>query len=89
MDVFNPFQPEVIDVYEAKRKHGKRLCFHGGVSPQRLLPYGTPENVKAEARRLMAEIGRDGGHIIAPAHPIPKDVPAENIRALIEAVQGQ
>jgi len=89
VDVFNPFQPEVIDVYEAKREYGKYLTFHGGVSTQRLLPYATPEEVKTEARRLMAKIGRDGGYIIAPAHSIPKDVPAENMAALIEAVQGQ
>ena len=87
--VFNPFQPEVMDVYEIKRQYGKHLSFYGGVSTQQLLPYGTPEQVKAEARRLMREVGRDGGYIIAPAHGIPKDVPAENMAALIEAVQDQ
>ena len=87
--VFNPFQPEVMDVYEIKRQYGKHLSFYGGVSTQQLLPYGTPEQVKAAARRLMREVGRDGGYIIAPAHSIPKDVPAENMAALIEAVQDQ
>ena len=89
LEMFNPFQPEVIDVYEAKREYGKDLTFYGGVSTQRLLPYATPEEVKAEAEELMREIGRDGGYIIAPAHSTPKDVPAENLAALIEAVQEQ
>jgi len=89
VDCFNPFQPEVIDVYAAKREFGDRLSFFGGVSTQRLLPYGTPAEVKAEARRLMREIGRDGGYIIAPAHSIPKDAPPENMMALIEAVNEQ
>ena len=62
-----------------------RLAFLGGVSTQRTLPYGTPDEVKAEARRLMAEIGRGGGYIIAPAHAIPGDVPLENMLALLEA----
>jgi uroporphyrinogen decarboxylase len=86
LDCFNPFQPEVMDVYEMKRLHRDRLSFWGGISTQRLLPYGTPEEVRAEARRMMAEVGKDGGYIIAPAHAIPGDAKPENIMALIEAV---
>ncbi len=89
LDCFNPFQPEVMDVYEMKRLYGDRLTFFGGVSTQRLLPYGTPDEVRAEAKRLMAEVGRDGGYIIAPAHAIPGDAKPENIMALIEAVNDQ
>lgn len=89
LDCFNPFQPEVMDVYEMKRQYGKDLSFFGGVSTQRLLPYGTPEEVKAEARRLMSEVGRDGGYILAPAHSIPRDARPENMAALIEVVNDQ
>jgi uroporphyrinogen decarboxylase len=89
LDCFNPFQPEVIDVYAAKREFGDRLSFYGGVSTQHLLPYGTPAEVKAEAKRLMQEVGSSGGYIIAPAHAIPKDAPPENMMALIEAVNEQ
>ena len=89
LDCFNPFQPEVIDVFAAKREFGDRLSFFGGVSTQHLLPYGTPTEVKEQAKRLMAEVGKDGGYIIAPAHAIPGDAPAENMAALIEAVNEQ
>jgi len=88
LDCFNPFQPEVMDVYEMKRLHGDRLSFWGGISTQRLLPYGTPDEVRAEARRMMAEVGRDGGYIVAPAHAIPGDAKPENTMALIETVNG-
>ncbi|MBI3920824.1 MAG: uroporphyrinogen-III decarboxylase-like protein, partial [Armatimonadetes bacterium] len=84
LDCFNPFQPEVMDPYEMKRQHGDRLSFWGGVSTQQLLPYGTPEEVRAEVRRLIKEVGRDGGYILAPAHGIPGDAKPENIMALIE-----
>jgi len=86
LDCFNPFQPEVMDVYEMKRVYGGRLSFWGGISTQRLLPYGTPDEVKVEARRMMSEVGRDGGYILAPAHSIPGDAKPENILALIEVV---
>lgn len=89
LDCFNPFQPEVMDPYEMKRLYGDRLSFWGGVSTQRLLPYGTPDEVRTEVRRLMTEVGRNGGYLCAPAHSIPGDARPENIMALIETVNNQ
>lgn len=89
LDVFNPFQPEVMDLGEMKQRYGHALTFYGGVSVQRLLPFGTPEEVRGEVRRLLAEIGAGGGFIIAPSHDLPADVPLANMLAFIETVQTQ
>jgi len=89
VDVFNPFQPEVMDVLEMKRRYGRHLTFFGGISTQRTLPYGTPAQVRDEVRRLLDTIGRDGGYIAAPAHDIPRDARPENISAMLEVLQGQ
>ena len=89
LDVFNPFQPEVIDVYEAKRLYGDRLSFYGGISTQKTLPYGSVADVKDEVRRLLDSIGRDGGYIASPAHDVPRDAKPENIAAMIETLQAQ
>ena len=89
LDCFNPFQPEVMDVYEMKRVYGDKLSFWGGISTQKLLPFGTPDEVRAEAKRMMREVGKSGGYIIAPAHGIPGDAKPENILALIETVNEQ
>ena len=89
LDVFNPFQPEVIDVFAAKAQFGDRLSFFGGISTQRLLPYGTPQQVRTEVRILLKEIGRDGGYIAAPAHSIPGDAKPENILAMLEVLGDQ
>ena len=89
LDMFNPFQPEVMDVEKVKREFGKHLTFHGGISTQRTLPYGTPDDVRDEVRRRIETIGKDGGYICAPAHGIPGDVPVENMVALIETLQDQ
>jgi uroporphyrinogen decarboxylase len=86
VDIFNPFQPEVIDVFEAKRKYGRDLSFHGGISTQRTLPYGTPQQVRDEVRRLMDEVGKEGGLIAAPAHAIPGDAKPENMAAMFEVL---
>lgn len=89
VNVFNPFQPEVMDIFEMKRKYGDRLTFFGGISVQRLLPFGTPQEIRRETRRILREIGKGGGYIASPSHAIPKDVPVENILALIETFQNQ
>ncbi|MGA2069679.1 MAG: uroporphyrinogen decarboxylase family protein [Thermoguttaceae bacterium] len=85
---FNPFQPEVMDVYSLLPRYRGRLAFHGGLSTQRTLPFGTVDDVRAEVRRLLA-LGGDGGYIFAPAHDVEGDVPLENMLAAIELVQNQ
>lgn len=87
LDVFNPFQPEVMDPYEMKRLYGDRLAFYGGLSVQRLLPYGTPRQIRDEVIRLMDKIGEGGGFIISSSHDLTGDIPLENMVALIETVR--
>ncbi|MBN1557419.1 MAG: uroporphyrinogen-III decarboxylase-like protein [Lentisphaerae bacterium] len=88
LNCFNPFQPEVMDVHALMRRYRGRLAFHGGLSTQRTLPFGTPEAVRRETRDLIA-MGRAGGYILAPAHAVEGDVPLENMLAFLEAVQAQ
>jgi len=89
LDLFNPFQPEVIDVFAAKQRYGRELSFFGGISTQRLLPFGTPEQVREEVKRLLDVVGNDGGLVAAPAHSIPGDARPENILAMIEVLHEQ
>ena len=88
LSCFNPFQPEVMDVYELLPRYRGRLAFHGGLSTQRTLPFGTPDDVREETRRLL-ELGHEGGYILAPAHDVEGDVPLENMLAMIDEVQAQ
>lgn len=89
VEVFSPFQPEVMDVVEMKRRFGDRLAFYGGVSTQKTLPQAGPEGVRAEVRRLIDAVGKGGGYILAPAHDVQRDVPLENLLALLDEVQSQ
>ena len=88
LSCFNPFQPEVMDVLALHRQYRGRLTFHGGLSTQRTLPYGTVDDVRRETRRLL-DMGREGGYIFAPAHDVEGDVPLENMLAFIHLVQDQ
>ena len=88
LNCFNPFQPEVMDVYALLPRYRGRLAFHGGLSTQRTLPFGTPDDVRCETRRLL-DLGQAGSYVLAPAHDVEGDVPLENMLAMIETVHGQ
>jgi uroporphyrinogen decarboxylase len=66
------------------REFGKNLCFWGGVDTQRVLPFGTPEEVAAEVRRRIGELGRGGGYVLASVHNIEADVPGINLLTMCQ-----
>ncbi|MGB8646722.1 MAG: uroporphyrinogen decarboxylase family protein [Anaerolineae bacterium] len=88
LNCFNPFQPDVMDVYALMKQYRGRLTFHGGLSVQSTLPRGTPDEVRRESKRLL-DAGREGGYIFAPSHDVTRDVPLENMLAFIEIAQQQ
>ncbi len=69
VDCFNPFQPEVMNIFQLIEQYRDCLSFHGGLSTQQTLPYGTPQDVVRETRRLIDK-GRPGGYILALAHDV-------------------
>jgi len=88
LNCFNPFQPEVMDIFGLMEAYRGRLAFHGGLSTQKTLPEGSPDEVKRQTQRLL-EAGAKGGYIFAPAHAVQRDVPLENMLAFIEALRSQ
>ena len=87
VDVLDPIQPTCPDMQpeSLKREFGERLCFHGGIDMQNLLPKATAAEVEAEARRYCEVLGKDGGYILGPAHLFQPDVPPENVLAVYRA----
>jgi len=87
LDVLQSIQPEAAGMEPARLKaaFGARLCFHGGISIQKTLPFGIPGEIEAEVRDRVAALARGGGFIVCTAHNIQGDTPLENIEALIAA----
>jgi len=88
LDVLNPIQPACMDPAALKRQYGDRLSFWGSIDEQRTLPFGTPDDVRAEVRQRLATIGQGGGLIIGPTHHVQLDTPVANVLALVEEVRG-
>lgn len=89
VDILNPIQPECMDPARIKRRFGERLCFWGTVSVQSTMPRGAPDQVRAEVRQRIREVGRHGGLILAPAHVLSPEVPWQNIVAFFEAADAE
>ncbi len=89
VDILNPVQVSAaaMDTAELKREFGRDLVFWGGgVDTQRVLGAGTPDEVRAEVRRRVADLSPGGGFVFAAVHNIQPNVPAENILAMRAAL---
>jgi len=88
VDILDPIQPvgPAMEPEQLKAQYGGQLCFHGGLDMQRLLPKGSVDQVKAEARRYSETLGQQGGYVLAPAHLFQPDVPPENILAVYAGI---
>ena len=85
-DILNPIQWRCpgMEREALKRDFGHRFVFHGGVDNQQTLPFGTPEDVRAEVRDNLRILGDGGGYILAPCHMIQAITPPENVVAMYE-----
>jgi uroporphyrinogen decarboxylase len=89
VDVFDPFQPEAMDIWELWRLYKNRIAFWGGLSVQSTFPHGSTDDVIREAESLIQGMGAEGGYILAPSHSLTGDVPPSNIDAFIDVAMSQ
>jgi uroporphyrinogen decarboxylase len=87
VDILDPLQAAAdgMEPQAIKDACGDRICLHGGICTQYLLPNGTPDEVREEVRRRVRILGAGGGYILSPCHVLQTDVPTENILAMSEA----
>ena len=79
------FDAQGMDPALMKRLYGDRLCFHGGISVQSTLPFGTPEQVEREVRDRIDVLGAGGGYLLATSHAVQAGTPVENVLAFFRA----
>lgn len=87
LDIIESLQPlaKGMEAERLKNKFGGKIVLWGGLDEQRLLPFGTPEEIDAEVKRIINIFGPGGGYIFSPAHVLQPDQPLENIFAMFNA----
>jgi uroporphyrinogen decarboxylase len=89
-DILNPIQTsagKMANLDELKERHGKDIIFCGGMDTSDILPNGSPEDVRQETKRIIENLGQGGGLMIGAVHTVMDDVPAENVLAMVDAVE--
>lgn len=88
VDLLNPIQWRCrgMEREALARDFGASLTFHGGVDNQHTLPFGSPDEVRAQVRENLEMFRSARGYIVAPCHNIQPNTPRENIVAMYEAV---
>jgi uroporphyrinogen decarboxylase len=90
IDILNPIQTSagrMSNLAALKERYGQNMAFCGAIDTHRVLPFGTPEQVRDEVRRVIQVLGPGGGYMLASVHTLMNDVPAENILAMVDAVE--
>jgi uroporphyrinogen decarboxylase len=77
-------EPEAL-----KRENGREITFFGGISTQYTLPFGTPEQVRAEVRERIRVLGEGGGYICGGDHTLMPETPIENALAMIDEARNR
>jgi uroporphyrinogen decarboxylase len=90
VDILNPIQTsagKMANLAELKKRYGKNIVFCGAIDTHRILPHGTPQEVRQEVKRVIELLAPGGGYMVASVHTIMNDVPPENILAMVDAVE--
>ncbi|NLF99900.1 MAG: hypothetical protein GX565_07090 [Lentisphaerae bacterium] len=88
VDILDPVQVSAAGMVPGalKSAFGDRIVFHGGIDTQRVLPFGTPDDVIRHVRATVATLGRGGGYLFAPSQILGPDIPTDNILAMYRAL---
>ena len=90
LEAINPVQISCVgmDAAGLKRDFGSRICFWGGgCDTQRILPQGTPEQIRRHVLEQCRTLAPGGGFVFQQVHNIMSNVPPENVVAMYDAAK--
>ena len=89
VDILNPVQVSAkgMETRKLKAEFGADIVFWGGgCDTQRVLPFGSAEQVKEEVKRRIDDLAPGGGFVFNTVHNIQDGTPAENVLAMFETL---
>jgi hypothetical protein len=89
-DIINPVQINAagMEPEKLKKKYGRDLVFWGGgIDTQKVLPFGTPQEVREQVLKTCDVFMKDGGFVFNTVHNVQANVPVQNLVAMFEAIQ--
>lgn len=85
LDVIHPIQKYTMDERHIADRFGGDICIWAGFDVQRIIPWGTPDEVRAEVRFMLDTYGRPDGRLIFGAgNGINGDCSIASLEALFD-----
>jgi len=85
LDVLHPIQKYTMEEAKIAREFGDKICILAGFDVQQIIPYGTPEEVRAEVRNMIDTYARDDGRFILTfGNSLTPDCPIESLHAALD-----
>lgn len=76
-----------VDISDAKRRIGKKVCLRGNADPVNTLLKGSPQDIEEEVKEIIEKAGEGNGLILGTSDQVARDTPIENIMAFREAAE--
>ena len=84
----HPIDPGAgMDLREAKKKYGNRICLIGNVDCTYILTWGTLEEVREDVKRCIKQAAQGGGFICRASQSIHSAVKPENYVEMVHAIR--
>jgi len=77
----------VVNMEDAKKRVGNRVCIQGNVDPSKVMLLGTPDDVYRASERCIREGSKGGGFILSTGCEVPLNAPVENVKAMVRAAK--
>ncbi|MGQ9623697.1 MAG: uroporphyrinogen decarboxylase family protein, partial [Candidatus Caldatribacteriaceae bacterium] len=88
IDGLHPLEPAAgVDLGWVKEHYGDKICLMGNIDTRQVLPFGRPEDVEREVKRIIKQAAQGGGLIVSSANMFTADVPTENLFAVYRSVR--
>jgi uroporphyrinogen decarboxylase len=84
-NALQPIEPKAMDIHYLKQEYGKRLCLIGNIDLGSTLTLGNPDDVAAEVKHRIRDIGPGGGYCVGSSNTVTNYVPLDNFKAMVEA----
>jgi uroporphyrinogen-III decarboxylase len=75
------------DIVEVRKGLTGKTCFTGNLDPIEVLMRGSPADVERETERIVSAAFPEGGYMFSTGEMNPRDVPAENMKAMVTAAR--
>ena len=79
-------EPNAMNINELKQRYGRRVCLVGNIDLHYTLTQGTPEEVEAEVKKRIQDVGPGGGYILASSNSLAGYCKPENVLAMHRAL---